>query len=70
MKYIKIHSNPNQMKTTSEIKISYPKKELLDDETIVAFVKRIEHMEPRFTSLLMDIKFISIDLLYDKISAT
>lgn len=27
-------------------------------------------MEPRFTSLLMDIKFISIDLLYDKISAT
>lgn len=40
MKYIKIHSNPNQMKTTSEIKKSYPKKKLLDDETIVAFVKK------------------------------
>lgn len=40
MKYIKIHSNPNQMKTTSEIKINYPKTDLLEDETIVAVVKK------------------------------
>lgn len=42
MKYIKIHSNSNQktqLKTTCKKKLIISIKEILDYETIVAFVK-------------------------------